>query len=36
MSSAVEKFTRGASQAEDGTLLPVRYRGFAEDDSKTA
>jgi sigma-B regulation protein RsbU (phosphoserine phosphatase) len=29
--SAVEKFTEGASQADDLTLLAVRYRGPAED-----
>jgi serine phosphatase RsbU (regulator of sigma subunit)/pSer/pThr/pTyr-binding forkhead associated (FHA) protein len=34
--SAVEKFTGGASQSDDVTLLVVRYRGPAADDSKTA
>jgi phosphoserine phosphatase RsbU/P len=34
--SAVEKFTEGASQSDDVTLVVVRYRGRAEDDSKTA
>ena len=31
--SAVEKFTAGASQSDDVTLLVVRYRGPAEDQS---
>jgi sigma-B regulation protein RsbU (phosphoserine phosphatase) len=34
--SALEKFTEGASQSDDVTLLVVRYRGPAEDESKTA
>jgi len=34
--STVEEFTGGASQADDVTLLVVRYRGSAEDDCKTA
>jgi len=34
--STVANFTAGASQADDVTLLAVRYRGSAEDDSKTA
>jgi sigma-B regulation protein RsbU (phosphoserine phosphatase) len=34
--SAVGNFTAGASQADDVTLLAVRYRGPAEDDSKAA
>jgi serine phosphatase RsbU (regulator of sigma subunit)/pSer/pThr/pTyr-binding forkhead associated (FHA) protein len=33
--SAVEKFTGGASQSDDVTLLVVRYRGPGEDDSMT-
>ena len=32
---AVEKFTEGASQSDDVTLLVVRYRGSAEDSIKT-
>ena len=32
--SAVEKFSGSASQSDDVTLLVVRYRGPAEDDSK--
>jgi phosphoserine phosphatase RsbU/P len=32
--SDVEKFTQGASQSDDVTLLAVRYRGPAADDSK--
>jgi sigma-B regulation protein RsbU (phosphoserine phosphatase) len=32
---AVKKFTEGASQSDDVTLLVVRYRGPAQDDSKT-
>jgi serine phosphatase RsbU (regulator of sigma subunit) len=34
--SAVEKFTEGASQSDDVTLLVVRYRGPAEEDVKIA
>jgi sigma-B regulation protein RsbU (phosphoserine phosphatase) len=34
--SALEKFTEGASQADDVTLLVVRYRRSAENDSNTA
>ena len=32
--SAVGKFTEGASQSDDITLLVVRYRGSAEDESR--
>jgi serine phosphatase RsbU (regulator of sigma subunit) len=28
--SAIEKFTEGANQSDDVTLLVVRYRGSAE------
>jgi sigma-B regulation protein RsbU (phosphoserine phosphatase) len=34
--SAIEKFTEGASQADDVTLLVVRYRGSAEDAHRLA
>jgi serine phosphatase RsbU (regulator of sigma subunit) len=34
--STVANFTAGASQADDVTLLAVRYRGSAGDDSETA
>ncbi len=34
--SAVAKFTDGANQSDDVTLLLVRYRGAAEDAGKTA
>jgi len=33
--SAIEKFTHGAHQSDDVTLLVVRYRGPDKDDSKT-
>ncbi len=34
--SAVEKFTEGANQSDDVTLLVVRYRSLADEDSETA
>jgi serine phosphatase RsbU (regulator of sigma subunit) len=34
--SAVEKFTEGASQADDVTLLVVRYRGSGTDETEKA
>jgi sigma-B regulation protein RsbU (phosphoserine phosphatase) len=33
--TAIEKFTAGTSQSDDVTLLLVRYRGLAADQSKT-